>query len=142
SDYALSNFATPARTTWIADHIDSNTAQTLSKRAYLAANRVCVGQAKRVRFKSKGRGLDSLEGKTNKQGIRFCMQEPKDGNQGWLVWGKERYDALIDWHDPVVCHGLSHHIKYARLLRRKASSKRAEGADCEGYRYSVQLALE
>jgi len=34
-----------------------------------------------------------------------------------------------------------HHIKYARLVRRKASSPQARGADSQGYRYSVQLAL-
>ena len=50
--------------------------------------------------------------------------------------------ALIDWRDPVVSSGLSHPIKYARLIRRRTSSPRAEGADCQGYRYAVQLALE
>lgn len=142
TEYALHLFATGANTSWLADHLDANTAQTLATRAYQAANRVCVGKARRVRFKSKGRGLDSLEGKTNKQGIRFVLQAPKDGHQGWLVWGKERYRALIDWRDPVVHYGLGHRIKYVRLLRRKASSPRAHGADREGYRYYAQLALE
>ncbi len=142
SEYALHTFATQANTTWIADHLDANTAQTLATRAYRAANRVCIGKAKRVRFKSKGRGLDSLEGKTNKQGIRFVLQAGSVGNQGWLVWGKDRFSALIDWHDPVVCHGLRQRIKYVRLIRRKASSPRAQGADREGYRYYAQLALE
>ena len=44
-EYALHAFATRARTSWIADHIDSNTAQKLATRAYLAANRVCLGLA-------------------------------------------------------------------------------------------------
>jgi hypothetical protein len=70
-------FATQANTSWIADHIDANTAQTLASRAYHAANRVCVGKARRVRFRSYGRGLSSLEGKTNTQGIRFVLQPPK-----------------------------------------------------------------
>jgi len=73
SEYALHAFATQANTSWIADHLDANTAQTLASRAYQAANRVCVGTARRVRFKSKGRGLSSLEGKTNTQGIRFVL---------------------------------------------------------------------
>src|SRR6516165_7090568 len=87
SEYALHAFATQANTSWIADHVDANTAQTLASRAYQAANRVCVGKARRVRFRSKGRGLDSLEGKTNKQGIRFVLQQPGAGHQGWLAWG-------------------------------------------------------
>ena len=65
SEYALHDFAKRANCAWIADHIDAVTAQTLATRAYQAANRVCLGKAKKVRFKSKGRGLDSLEGKRN-----------------------------------------------------------------------------
>jgi hypothetical protein len=50
--------------------------------------------------------------------------------------------ALIDWEDPVVTYGLRHPIKYARLIRRPASSSRAEGTDAAGQRYFVQLTLE
>src|SRR5258707_7549597 len=142
SEYALHDFAKRANCTWIADHIDAMLAQTLASRAYQAVNRICLGKAKKVRFKSKGRGLDSVENKWKKSGLRFLLQPPEQGNQGWLIWGKDRLPALIDWHDPVVHHGLRHPIKYARLVRRKASSPRAQGADIEGYRYYVQLILE
>ncbi len=142
SEYALHAFAKEANCTWIADHIDFMMAQTLATRAYQAVNRVCRGLAKKVRFKSKGRGLDSVENKWSKSGLRFLLQPPEEGNQGWLIWGKDRLPALIDWHDPVVCHGLNHRIKYARLVRHKASSPNAQGADIQGYRYSVQLILE
>jgi hypothetical protein len=142
SAYSLHTFARDANCTWISDHLDAVTAQTLATRAYRATNRVCLGQAKRVRFRSPGRGLDSLEGKRNDTGLRFVLQPPQEGNQGWLVWGQDRIPAIIDWHDPVVKHGLSYRIKYARLLRRKASSPKAQGADARGYRYYVQLALE
>ena len=103
---------------------------------------MCLGQARKVRFKSKGRGLDSVEGKNNKQGLRFVLQSPEEGNAGWLIWQQDHLPALIDWHDPVVKHGLEQHIKYVRLIRRHASSPQAQGADCEGYRYYAQLALE
>ena len=142
SEYALHEFAKTANCTWIADHIDSMLAQTLATRAYQAVNRVCLGQAKNVRFKSKGRGLDSVENKWNRSGLRFMLQQPAEGNQGWLVWGTDHLPALIDWDDPVVCHGLKHPIKYARLVRRKASSPNAQGADVQGYRYYAQLILE
>lgn len=128
--------------TWIADHLDSQTAQKLATRAFQAANRVAIGQAKKVRFRSKGRGLDSIENKTNTTGLRFALQNPKEGNEGWLVWGDDRIPAIIDWEDVVVSHGLRHRIKYTRLVRRKASSPKAQGADCEGNRYYVQLVLE
>src|SRR5215475_4607413 len=52
SEDALHAFATQANTSWIADHLDANTAQTLASRAYHAANRACVGKARRVRCKS------------------------------------------------------------------------------------------
>jgi transposase len=142
SEYALHASATSARTTWIADHLDSNTAQKLATRAYQAANRVCLGQAKSVRFKSKGRGLDSVEGKNNKQGLRFVLQAPEEGSAGYLLWQQDRLPALIDWYDPVVKHGLGSRIKYVRLIRRQASGPQSQGTDCAGYRYYAQLALE
>ena len=142
SEYALHAFAKTANCAWIADHIDSMMAQTLATRAYHAANRVCLGQAKNVRFRSKGRGLDSVENKRNNTGMRFLLQLPEKGNQGWLLWRGDLLPALIDWHDPVVQHGLRHPIKYTRLVRRKASSPKAHGADSQSYRYYVQLALE
>ena len=142
SEYALHAYAKEANCTWIADHIDSVMAQTLATRAFQAVNRVCLGKAKNVRFKSKGRGLDSVENKWQKSGLRFLLQRPEEGNQGWLLWGNDRLPALIDWDDPVVHYGLSQHIKYARLIRRKASSPNAQGADIQGYRYSVQLILQ
>jgi hypothetical protein len=142
SEYALHEYAKRARVSWLAEHLDAVLAQTLATRAYHALNRVCVGQARRVRFKSRGRGLSSIENKRNDTGLRFVLHNPEEGNRGYLVWKQDELDALIDWRDPVVKHGLSHRIKYARLIQRKASSKEAQGADREGYRYFVQLALE
>jgi hypothetical protein len=61
-------------------------AQTLATRAYQAVNRVCLGKARMVRFKSRGRGLDSVEGKRNDTGMRFLLQKPEAGNgSGWLL---------------------------------------------------------
>src|SRR6266566_7035487 len=141
SEAALHKVAKRLRTTWISEHIDAVLAQTLATRAYRALNRVCVGQAKRVRFKSRGRGLASLENKRNDTGLRFVLQTPEEGHAGYLVWHDDQLGALIDWNDPVVKHGLDQPIKYARLIRRPASSPRAQGADREGDRYFVQLAL-
>jgi hypothetical protein len=42
-------------------------------------------QAKRVRFKSKRRGLDSIENKRNETGLRFVLQKSEEGNAGWLM---------------------------------------------------------
>jgi len=141
SEYALHEYAKRARCTWIAEHIDSTMAQVLATRAYQAVNRVCQGKARAVRFKSRGRGLDSVEGKRNDTGMRF-VHHPETAGQGFLLWGTERLPARIDLDDAVVAHGLGCRIKYARLVRRNASSPRAKGADLTGQRYAVQLILE
>ena len=141
SEYGLHEVAKALRTSWIAEHLDAVLAQTLATRAYRALNHVCLGKARRVRFRSRGRGLSSIENKRNDTGLRFVLQPPEEGNTGYLIWKGDALEALIDWNDPLVSYGLAHHIKYARLLQRKASSPQAAGADCQGYRYVVQLAL-
>src|SRR6266702_1245655 len=65
SEYAFHELARELRVSWLADHLDAVLAQTLATRAYHALNRVCVGQARRVRFKGRGRGLSSIENKRN-----------------------------------------------------------------------------
>ncbi len=57
-------------------------------------------------------------------------------------WNGEQIPALIDWEDEVVHHGLEQRIKYVRLLRQRASSPQAKGADWRGFVYSLQLILE
>src|SRR5260370_5579594 len=126
----------------MAGHLEGGVAQTLDTRAYPALNRVCVGEARRVRFRSRGRGLSSIENKRNDTGLRFVLQRPEEGNRGFLIWRDDQLEAVIDWEDEVITHGLRSRIKYARLVQRRASSERAEGADALGFRYVVQLACE
>ncbi len=73
SEYALHDVAKGLNCAWIADHVDAVLAQTLASRAYRALNRVCLGQARRVRCKSRGRGLASVENKRNDTGLRFVL---------------------------------------------------------------------
>jgi putative transposase len=114
SEYALHAYSTQIRNSWLSDHLDSNTAQKLATRAYNAATKVLFGLAKKVRFKGKNQ-MDSVEGKSNKSGIRW-----KDD---CLIWGKLQLKALISKNDPVILHGLKSKIKYVRLVRRKISGK-------------------
>lgn len=71
-DYPLQHvaIATFRRSHWMCDHLQAPEVQKLGTRAYLAANRILVGQAKRVRFKGC-RQFDTLESKSNKAGIRW-----------------------------------------------------------------------
>lgn len=132
SGYALHDAAKVLNCAWIADHVDAVLAQTLATRAYRALNRVCLGQAHRVRFKSRGRGLGSVENKRANTGLRFVLQPPEQGNAGYLLWQDDRLPALIDWKDPVVTYGLAHFIKSARLIQRTTSSPRAEASRSSG----------
>lgn len=126
TDYSIQAFATQTAndSKWIADKIDSNTQQKLGTRAFKATSRLIYGNAKSVRFKVPSR-FRSMEGKTNKQGIRF-----KDGN---LVWGKLVIPAIFDPLNPYHAHALSSKIKYARVIRKEQ----------KGYqKWFVQLVLE
>src|SRR5258708_25280843 len=121
SEYGLHEAAKRLRTSWLAEHLGSLMAQKVASRAYQAANRVCVGEARRVRFRSKGRGLDSVEGKTNTSGLRFHLQAGADGTQGWLSWHGERIPALIDGQDAALHPGIQQRIKTLARLRQARS---------------------
>src|ERR1051326_6687893 len=53
SEYALHDAVKGMNCAWIADHVEAVVAQTLATRAYRALNRVCLGQARRVRFRDR-----------------------------------------------------------------------------------------
>ena len=113
TEYALSQYATTIHASWIGDHVDAVIGQTLTRRAFDAANRIALGRAKKVRFKGK-RGLHqigSLEGKSNAAGLRW--------RNGALHWGG--LVLPMGQHadrDPVIAYGLAQRIKYGRLVRR------------------------
>lgn len=114
TEYSLHAYVTRIRNSWLGGHIDANTAQVLATRAYNAVNRTVTGDAKKVRFKRYGE-LDTLEGKTNRQGIRW-----KDG---CLVWGDLVFPAIIDREDPVIKHALSCPVKFARLVKKTINGR-------------------
>ena len=129
SDYDLQAFAnkTAIASIWIKSHIDANTIQKIATRAFKALERMMFGKAKKVRFKQKGQ-FGSLEGKTNKQGIRWT------GNG--IEWAGLKLDSIIT-NDPVILHGLNSKIKYVRLVRRILNQKTYWFAQlvCEGMPY-------
>lgn len=126
SEYDLHSFAakTAKASKWISEKLDAQAIQTIATRAFKASERMLVGNAKQVRFKSKGR-YRSVEGKTNKQGIRF-----KDE---CLVWGKLKIDVLIDKNDPVIWHALNSPIKFCRIIRKTIKGRQ---------RWYIQLVCE
>jgi len=114
SEYAIHSYSTHLRHSWLGDHIDSNTAQKLATRAFHAVEKVLFGKAHKVRFKGKNQ-MDSVEGKSNKSGIRWKGQS--------IEWSGLRLEALITSNDSVILHGLNSKVKYVRLVRRKVLGK-------------------
>ena len=127
SEYDIQAYATIVanQSGWIASKVDSATQQKLATRAFQASEKVIFGRAKKVRFKVPTR-FNSMEGKSNKQGIRWI--------DGQLVWGKLRLNAIINPENPVMMHGLAAKIKYVRLLKKEIHSSRRWFAQliCEG----------
>lgn len=128
TEYSLHAYVAGMRNSWLREHIDANTAQTLATRAYNAVNKALTGEAKKVRFKRYGE-LGTLEGKTNKQGIRW-----KDN---CLVWGDLVLPGIIDDDDPVIRHALSYPIKFVRLVKKTIRGRVRLYAQlvCEGQPY-------
>ncbi len=126
TDYDLQAYANKAasRSKWIAEKIDSNTQQKLATRAFKAALAILFGKAKDIRFKVESR-FRSVEGKTNKQGIRW--------KNNFVFWSGLEIPALVDLDNEIVKHGLSSPVKYCRIVRRYLNGKR---------RWFVQLVLE
>src|SRR5712691_2094782 len=113
---------------WLGDHLDSLTLQKLASRAYRAANRLLVGTARCVRFKGRHQ-LDTVEGKTNASGIRWCGDR--------VEWKGLVVPARLDPRDPVLAHGLACPVKYVRLVRRELGERNRFYAQvvCEGRPY-------
>ncbi len=140
TEYELHSFATVVanESKWIAEKLDANTQrefggestlspdtrQKLATRAFNAVEKVLLGKAKSFRYKVHSR-FRSMEGKTNKQGLRW-----KDE---CLVWGQLKLKPLIERNDPVILHGLNHRVKYVRLIRKELGG---------GTRWYIQLINE
>src|SRR5215468_1029370 len=132
SDYDLQAYAQQFGHAWLGEHLDSHVLQKLATRAYGAANRLLLGRARRVGFKGRHQ-RDSVEGKTNASGMRWCTDH--------LEWSGLVVPARLDPRDLVVVHGLSCPVKYVRLVRRKVGLRHRFSAQlvCEGRPYRKAL---
>ena len=125
----LHSYAKQFNHCWIGEHLDINTIQKLASRAFQAVNMYAVGKRGKPRFKGKHQ-LVSVEGKTNKSGIRWR----EDSRVEWLGM---QINAVIDERDEVIRSGLESRIKYVRLLTRRIRGKTKFFVQliCEGLPY-------
>lgn len=127
-EYDLHAYATKTKNAChIGDHLDAHTTQKLASRAFAAAREYAFGKRGRPRFKGRGRGLHSLEGKTNASGIKW--------RDAAVHWGGLVLPAIPDVKDKwgVQAHALACRVKYVRLVRRMLRGR---------VRWYAQLVLE
>ena len=113
-EYDLHAYAVQFGRSWLGDHLDANTIQAVASRAWQAMRQYQLGVRGRPRFKGQGQ-FDSVEGKSNRQGIRW--------RDGVVVWGDLILRARIPADDPVIVHALACAIKYVRIVRRKLNGR-------------------
>ena len=113
-EYDLHAYAVQFGRSWLSEHLDANTIQTVASRAWNAVRQYQFGVRGRPRFRGKGQ-FHSVEGKTNKQGIRW--------RDGVVIWGDLRLRARISADDPVIAHALTCPIKYVRIVRRTLNGR-------------------
>jgi transposase len=125
-EYDLHAYAKQFGHSYLGGHLDSLVVQAVASRAYHAVNDYLLGKKGRPRFKGCNQ-FDSVEGKTNKSGLRW-----KDNRVVWNIRGGRRLilEPIIPEEDDVIRHGLSSPVKYVRIVRRKLNGRN---------RFSVQL---
>ena len=124
SEYQLHSFV-KAQQNMYKKHIDSNTSQKIATTVWKAIEDVLYKKGKKVHFKKRNT-LTSVEGKSNKTGIRFIDNK--------LSWNKLNIPVKIRKNDLFIKESLENHkIKYCRIIRKSFNSK---------YKYFLQLVME
>ncbi|MDM8534287.1 transposase [Clostridiaceae bacterium HSG29] len=123
TEYSLHKFVKPMQHHF-KKNIDSFTAQKIATRCFSAFEENLYNPKIKVKFK-RYEMFNSLEGKSNKTGIRYLNQI--------LKWNKLDIPILIKKKDDYVKEALENKIKYCRILRKTIRGKN---------KYYIQLILE
>lgn len=124
----LQTFATRIKnSSYMKDHLDGDTIQVISDRAYDAYNAYKFKKKGKPRFKSWKFGLRSISGKKN-----ACVCYTKESK---IKWKDLLIDIKFDKKDihGVEAHALNSKLKYCRILMKTIRGEE---------RYFVQLVLE
>ena len=103
------------------DNIDSFTAQKIATEVWNSYDKLFYGNGKKVYYKKHG-DFNTLEGKSNKTGIRF-----KDD---MLFWNGLKIPVVIDYNNDYEHQALQCDICYCRIVRKYIRNK---------YKYYVQI---
>lgn len=121
-NFALNKYSTSLRMNEFKD-IDANTVQALSARVIKKIDKMRFGNAKKVQF-IRYNEMYSIEGLTNKQGIRF--------RNGKLFFNDLALECIVRKNDEYAKLTLQDKIKYCRIIKKQKGNRSL---------YCVQLIL-
>lgn len=96
------------------ENIDAFTAQKIASTLWKAYDKLFFGNGDKIHFK-KYDTLNSLEGKSNKTGIRF-----KDD---YLIWNRLNIPVLVNYDNYYEHQAMQCDISYCRILRKFIHNK-------------------
>ncbi len=108
------------------NNIDVFTSQKIASRVWVALNDNLFGKGEEVHFK-KYDTLNSLEGKSNRTGIRY------DAENNLFLWNRLEIPTMLDINNQYEIDALRNKICYCRIKRKFVRGK---------YKYILQLVLE
>lgn len=106
------------------ENIDSFTAQKIATTLWKSYDKLFFGNGKRVYFKRYGE-LNSLEGKSNKTGIRLINDT--------LIWNGLKIPVVIDYDNYYEYQAMQCNICYNRIVRKYVRNK---------YKFYVQVVFK
>ena len=106
------------------DNIDSFTAQKIATTLWKSYEKLFYENGKRVYYK-KYDSFNTLEGKSNKTGIRF--------NDNKLIWNGLIIPVVIDYNNDYESLALQNDISYCRIVRKYVKDK---------YKYYIQVVFK
>lgn len=125
SEYQLHSFIKVQQNMY-KKHIDSSTAQKIASTVWKAVSDILFNDGRKLHFKKKGQLL-SVEGKSNKTGIRYSIENNA------LTWNKLIIPVKIRKNDLFIQESLLRDIKFCRIVRKPFK---------HGFKYFLQLVLE
>ena len=123
SEYSFYHDVTKIRRHF-SDNIDSHTAQRIASNLWKAYEKIFYGNGEYIHYKGYG-FLNSLEGNSNAQGIRFRNNE--------ILWNVLKIPVVIDYNNYYENQALKLEIAYCRIIRKFVRKK---------YKYYVQIVFK
>lgn len=106
------------------DNIDSYTAQKIASALWKSYEKLFYGNGKKISYKKFGE-LNSLEGKSNRAGVRF--------RDNMILWNGLIIPVVIDYNNYYEYQAMQCDICYCRILRKFIRNK---------YKYYVQIVFK